>query len=630
MLVTLDFETYYDDDYSLKKLSLEEYIRDPRFEVIGVSIKVGAKPAIWITGTFDQILAALRRIDWSRVSALAHNALFDLAVLAWRFGLVPKFIFDTLAMARGIVGFSTGLSLGVLAVFFNLKRRKGHEVISAKGKRRLDFTPAELAAYGGYCVNDSEIAFELWQILYPITQQAELRLIDWTTRAFTQPGLELDTQLLRAELLAFRQRSAQLLTAAGVTDISILRSDETFASLLLNNGAVPPTKVNTAGVTKWAFSKQDIEFMDLLEHEDELVVALVEARLGSKSSIVESRLQRLLGISQRGLMPVPLQYAGAMASKRWSGTDKINLQNLPRNKYDKVTKQPIYSPLRQAIRAPKGKKLLVADLSQIELRINAWQSGQQDVLDLLANGGDTYSDMASVIYAIIITKAMGKSTHTLERFVGKTTVLGCGYQCGPEKFLHMLKVAARRDGFVLSEETLDFAKRVVYAYRGKNAAIVNFWRMAQNIIPILAHGGTGQLGPYPVHDHKIWLPNGTFLYYPDLRMTHDEKTGNNEWSYLRMRGRNATRAKLYGGKLVENITQAVARVVMSDAMLRILPRYWIYGTVHDELMVQIDEHEDEKAAMAFVEACMTQCPPWAPTIPLACELSTGFHYAEAK
>jgi DNA polymerase len=630
MHITLDFETYYDSDYSLKKLTTEEYIRDVRFEVIGVSIKVDRKPALWISGTFEQIRAALLRIDWSKVSSCAHNSMFDMGILAWRFGIVPMFIFDTLSMARGIVGFSTRLSLATLAIFFDLKSRKGEEVLAAKGKRRADFTPNELANYGRYCCNDTELCFELWEKLMALSQPSELRLIDWTIRAFTQPGLVLDLPLLRHELTQYRARSATLLQTAGVTDIATLRSDETFASLLLNNGAVPPTKVNTAGVTKWAFARSDIEFMDLLEHEDELVVALVEARLGSKSSIVESRLTRLCSIAQRGAMPMPLLYAGAMASKRWSGTDKINLQNLPRNKIDKATKQVIHSPLRAAIRPPPGKKLLVADLSQIELRINAWQAGQQDVLDLLASGGDTYSDMASVIYAIIITKAMGKSTHSLERFVGKTTVLGCGYQCGPEKFLHMLKVAARRDGFVLSDETLDFAKRVVYAYRGKNAAIVNFWKLAQNIIPVLAHGGSGQLGPYAISHNKVWLPNGTFLYYPDLRMTHDEKTGNNEWSYLRMRGRNATRQKLYGGKLVENITQAVARVVMSDAMLRILPRYWIYGTVHDELMVQIDAHEDERAAMDFVEHCMTQCPTWAPGIPLAAELSTGVTYAECK
>lgn len=635
-LVTIDFESFYDDLYSLSKMSTEEYLRDSRFEVIGVSIKVDAGPTKFYTGTHAEIHATLASYQLEQHSVLCHNAMFDVGILTWKFGIKPGFIFDTLGMARGIVGLQTALSLKALAELFNLKSRKTDTVVHMKGRRRLDLSMSEMAAYGVYCVNDSELTFELWQKLYKYTTPSELRLIDWTVRAFSEPRLVLDTELLRRELAAYKVRSQTLLKDCGVTDPSVLRSDDEFARLLLMAGAVPPTKLNKKGETKWAFAKSDLEFMDLLEDDDEKVVALVEARIGQKSSIIESRIARFLGISLRGALPVPLHYAGAAATKRWSGTDKINLQNLPRNKLDKVNLDAagkptiIFSALRQAIRARPGKKLLVMDLSQIELRINAWQSGQQDVLDLLAGGGDTYSDMASVIYGFTIDKAMGKSSHATERFVGKTTVLGCGYQCGSQKFLHMLKVAARRDGFKLVDESQEFADRVVGAYRQKNHQIVQFWYKAQEAIPHLAAGTTFQLGPYKIANHRVYLPNGTTLFFPDLRQAYDEDSGRNEWSYLRVRGRAKTRAKLYGGKLVENITQAVARIVMSDAMLKILDRYWILGTVHDELLIEIDEHEDEVAAKAFVEAMMTACPDWAPGIPLACEGSAGNHYAEAK
>ncbi|MCJ5779134.1 DNA polymerase, partial [Klebsiella pneumoniae] len=172
----------------------------------------------------------------------------------------------------------------------------------------------------------------------------------------------------------------------------------------------------------------DVEFMDLLESDDEAIAALVEARLGLKSSILQSRIERFLSISRRGLLPVPLLYAGATPTRRWSGTDQINLQNLPRSKKGSP------SPLRQAICAPPGYKLVAADLSQIELRANCWQSGQNDVLELLRTGGDTYADMATAVFGYPVHK----DTHPNERFVGKTAVLGCGYQCGAAKFQHML------------------------------------------------------------------------------------------------------------------------------------------------------------------------------------------------
>lgn len=629
-VITLDFETYYDSVFSLSKMTTEEYIRSPMFECIMVSVKVDNAPTRWFSGTRQDTYAWLMQFDWANAIAVAHNAAFDMSILAWHFGIKPKFIADTMSMARGLVGFDTGVSLKTLSEYYNLPTRKGDAVHNMLGVHRNQISPAALQAYAEYCCNDTELCFELFKKLYPLITKSELRLIDWTIRIFSEPQLVLDGVLLAQELAAYQKRSRHLLAECGVTDIAILRSDGDFARLLMQCGVAPPTKQNAANITKWAFARTDIEFMDLLEDPDEHVVALVEARLGSKSSIVESRIRRLLDISTRGALPFPLSYCGAMANKRWSAWDNINLQNLPRNKIDKATNSIIKSPLRAAIRAPQGKKLMVADLSQIELRINCWQAGQNDVLDLLRKGGDSYADMASTIYGYLIDKPMGKSTHTLQRFVGKTTVLGCGYQCGGPKFQHMLKVAARRDGFVLPDESLDYAKQIVDVYRKKNAAIVNFWKLADDALAAMASGVSHQLGPYMISDHKLWLPGGTYLYYPDLRMGTNPETGYNEWTYKRMRGRAMTRSHLYGGKFTENITSAVARIVMSDAMLKIMPVVSIVGTVHDELIMLFNDGDNEEALIRFITSCMTQEPSWAPGIPLACEVSTGFSYAEAK
>lgn len=636
-LVVLDFETFYGPGYGLKELTTEEYIRDSRFETIGFSLKVGDHPAQWYTGDQYYLASILNQIDWSRVVMAAHNCRFDAAILNWRFGLRPAKYLCTMQMARGLVGLDTSCSLEKLGEYFQLSRRKGDEVVKAFGKRRDEFHPTELAQYGLYCENDSEMCRELVDILLPKTLQSEVLLQDWTVRSYVEPKLVLNEQLLLSELQDFRTRKGQLLAACGVNNVEDLRSDDKMAELLVSIGCTPPTKLsprrkNEDGtpLEMYAFAKSDPEFVDLLECDDERVVALVEARLGLKTSIVESRLQRLIGISRRGPMPMPVVYAGATPTRRWAGDEKINVQNFPRNKKDKL------SPLRQAICAPPGKKMAAADLSQIELRVNCWQSGQRDILDALAGGGDTYADMATAAFGFQVNK----KDHPNERFVGKTAVLGCGYQCGGKKFQTMLKVDSRKYGIALNDESFEFADKVVKTFRDKNKRIVDFWYRAGEALANIAYGMDGQIGPYPIKDHKIWLPNGSYLYYPNLRYT--EKEGDNEqgceWTYERMFRRNKIRKKIYGGLLTENITQAVARLFVSDAMLRLETVKYADGrkvfdivfTVHDEIVVLFDEGLDENWVRDTLNWAMTTNPLWAPDLPLACEVGIGYNYAECK
>lgn len=659
-LVIVDFETFYDpaNGYGLKSMTTEEYIRHQWFESIGFSLKVGDAPAVWHTGTFEQQRAVLAQIDWTNTAMAGHNNRFDAAILNWRFGFKPKRYLDTMSMARGLVGLHTSCSLEKLGEFWQLPLKKGHEVVKAAGKRLADFTPTELKDYGSYCVNDTEMCFQLLNIMAPLTLPGEMKLIDWTIRAYVEPKLLLNEQVLRDELAAFLHRRGGLLLKCGVTDIGELRSDDRMAELLGRLGVEPPTKLspkqkNSDGTPKrvWAFSKQDIEFMDLLEDEDEDVVTLVEARLGSKSSIVESRLQRLIGIARRGTMPMPMVYAGATPTRRWSGDDNINVQNFPRNKLTRNPDNTVmldakgdpvidFSPLRRSIMAPPGKKMAAGDLSQIELRVNAWHSGQRDVLDILRLGGDVYSDQATALYGYEVTKKSGKTIHQVERFVGKTTELQCGYQCGGPKFLHSLKVAAKRDGMVLPDTSAEFGQRVVDGYRAKRQRIKQFWYTAGAAIEPLAYGMNAEIGPYPVRDGKIWLPNDSYLYYPDLqyREKDDPNEQGCEWTYQRyMKGR-MMRRKLYGGKLVENITQAVARLFVGDAITRLETLKYNDGrqvfevvfSVHDEIVVLYDEHLSDEYVKDALTWALTTNPHWCPDLPLACEVGIGYNYAECK
>lgn len=648
-LKIIDFETYYDrETYSLSKMTTEEYIRDPRFQVIGFSLIDGNGPVEWVTGDDAYIEQRLRAIDWDNTVQAAHNNRFDGGILGLHYGLHPKFMLDTMSMAMGLIGLKTRVSLEKLAEFFELPIRKGHEVHNMSGLRREDIAPHQMAAYGEYAKTDALICRELLRIMMPKTSREELQLQDWTMRAFTNPQIVLDRHLLEQELIAYRQRRDTLLERVGVADVSVLRSDATFAELLLRLGVQPPMKdspkqKNPDGTPKrvYAFSKQDLAFMDLLEDDDPDVATLVEARLGTKSSMLEGRLLRLIAISKRGPMPVPLNYCGATPTRRWSGDDAINIQNFPRNTYSKTEVNEfgkplmVPSPLRAALTAPRGKKMAAADLSQIELRVNAWQTGQTDVLAILANGGDVYCDQATSLAGKLITKA-----DPVWRFIGKTTELQCGYQCGWAKFQHSLMSAAKREGFTLDDTSDAFCAQVVNGYRTKRDKISGFWRIAHNALQALAFGQTAKLGPYLIRDHAIELPNGLKMYYPNLRQRAKEGEGEIgfEWVYDRIKKGRWTTEKMYGGKLVENITQHVARLFVSDALLRLdTVRYPdgrrvfdIVFTVHDEIVVVYDENLPDEWVIETLTWALTTRSAWAPDMPLACEVSIGRNYSEAK
>jgi hypothetical protein len=404
-IITIDFETYYDKDYSLSKITTEAYVRDPRFEVIGVGIKVNNEPADWYSG--ENVGGFLRPIDYSDKAILCHNTMFDGAILSWHFGIKPKLWLDTLSMARPLHAMTVGGSLKALATYYKLGE-KGDEVVRALGLRRLDFTPEQLSAYGDYCMQDVELTYRLFKEISKGFPTSELLVIDQTLRMFTEPKLMIDTAVLDAHLTAIKDRKRVLLYKLGGEDKAkkILMSNVKFAALLERLGVEPPMKVSpTTGKETYAFAKNDTQFTALLEHDSAAVRALVEARLGTKSTIEETRTQRFTEIAQRGLLPVPLLYYGAHTG-RFSGTDKVNLQNLPRG-----------GALRKALVAPAGYKIVAADSSQIEARLVAYLSGQNDLVQSFREGRDVYSEFATDVYGRKITKG-----DKVERHVGKTCV----------------------------------------------------------------------------------------------------------------------------------------------------------------------------------------------------------------
>ena len=317
-VITLDFETFYDKDYSLSKITMEEYLRDPRFEVIGVSVKEDDGESMWFSGPKKAVQKFLDQFDWGNCILVGQNTVFDAAILAWHFNIKPKRIADTMSMARAKYGATlSSVSLKSLAEFFGVGA-KGDEVIHALGKRRLDFTSEELARYGEYCVNDVELTYDIFCKMAPDFPALEFKLIDLTIRMFTEPTLVLDKQTLVDHLTEVKDRKESLLKRALITKENLM-SGPKLAETLMSLGVVPPMKVSpTTGKSTYAFAKDDEEFKALLEHENPIVQAIVAARLGVKSTLEESRTERFIQIADRGTLPIPLRYYAAHTG-RWGG-----------------------------------------------------------------------------------------------------------------------------------------------------------------------------------------------------------------------------------------------------------------------------------------------------------------------
>jgi DNA polymerase len=611
-VLTIDFETYYDQEYSLSKLTTEEYIRDERFEVIGVSVQAcdssDDSRSTWFSGTAEETKEFLHQYDWGNSVAIAHNAVFDMAILNWRFGLKPARIIDTLSMARAIHGTQVGGSLKALAEHYALGA-KGTEVLDAKGKRRVDFTDEELTAYGRYCKNDSALTYELFKSLmgegFPLV---ELKLVELTVRMFTEPVLEVGTLLLEGHLEELKDKKAALLASVGV-DRGQIMSNPQFAEVLKKLGVTPPVKISLrTGKEAYAFAKTDQEFQDLLEHPNTLVQMLVATRLGVKSTIDETRTERLIQIGSRGTLPIPLKYYAAHTG-RWGGDDKINMQNLPRG-----------SVLKNALLAPHGHVFLDCDSSQIEARTLAWLAGQHNLVDMFARGQDVYKAMAASIY--------GKDPEYVskeQRFVGKQTILGAGYGMGAERFQAQLKSVA---GVELEAAE---CQRIIKVYRLSNPMITRFWADCQSAIQAILSNQSLTLGVgglLVVEGTKgIRLPNGLYLKYPNLRQHIDEHTGKKDFVYDTKKGREIIPTRLYGGKIAENICQALARIIIGYHLSLVSRKLKVVMTVHDAIgcIAPVDKAEE---SMQFIYACMKSVPEWAVGLPLDCEGGYAASYGE--
>ena len=654
-IIVLDFETSWGRAVKLgfSCQTNEEYLRDPRFKAWGLCWKEYGDPlpATWIRG--KDIANWAKDFDWSKTAVIAQNALFDVSILAWVYGCHPAFIFDTLSMGRAVRGVEAGNSLKKMAEDFGLEA-KGQGLASSENY--LDELPFHVEQeLADYCRHDVYLCEEIFNRLSEGYPASELRLIDMTLKMYTQPRLILDQALLFQAIEEERTAREELLARLNVDDAT-LASNPKFADVLVSLGCeVPYKQSKTTGKQTLALAKNDALFQALLHGEKEDVRLVCEARLRVKSTTERTRAQRFLDISSRGPLPVPLAYYGA-GTGRWTASrgSAINMQNLKRASEEKR------SLLREAIMAPEGYVVVAGDLSQIEPRVLGWLSDYDALLNIFRSGEDAYAQFGSQMFNI---PGMTKKSHPDLRQSAKSALLGAGYGLGWASFASQLLVGflgappvrydmafAKKLGvtkeyiekFLAWEDNVEkleaiphtcttkellihaaASKKIIDIYRATAHPVVSFWEMCSGLLETALYGGKEfRYKCLVFRKGEIELPNGMKLLYPDLRREKDDK-GRSQYVY----GPDAT--KLYAGKITNNVTQGVARIVMTDGMLRVSKRYPVVGTVHDELWTLAPEQEADDAK-TWVWQQMTMEPKYMPGIPLNSDVGYHRRYGLAK
>ena len=734
MILTLDWESAFGkhpetgETITLSTLTTEHYVRHPQFRAHGLGVKIDDAPTRYIYKR-QELIKFIKEFPWDEAYVLAHHAHFDLAILSWRCKVKPKCVLDSMSMFRALYPHEP-VGLDNMAKVLGLGE-KGKELETVKDKWQL--TDHEQQILGGYCINDVDLTYQSFLKMKSQIPVSEFQLIDHTVRLFTEPVIQINPIPLIEDFKREKRRKRALLKLCDATKEQ-LASNPTFAQILIDAEVDPPKKLSPSKVKdgrvdpdkvegeaplgllptfkapkkpakrgktadEWrdenlaweiergeirkakdtypwayAFGKDDEKFKMLLDHPDKQVAALVEARMGVKSTIKETRSKRFYKIGKRGSFPVYMNYYGAHTG-RLSGGDKQNAANLPRV----VKGDPDSGALRKSWTAPPGHKFIVRDLGQIEARMLCYIAGQEDMLDVFRSGGDPYCHAASSVYGRVITE-----DDKAERAVGKIVVLGCGYQMGAGKLQESVRVGfmgmpgiifdqsyveqlgvsveaasmrrSYKKGFAyLRDEWLDckplnvgeaehlthcaVTKFLVDGFRTANHKIVEFWQECKNALPYIMAGeeiALGKRGLITTCKNGLRMPNGMLIRYHELRLsTSDEKT----FKYL-SDARKHEWTKIYGGKKTENIVQALSRIVMMDQMMLVEKRMKRMPLLSGEILKVVSSTYDEIIAIApdrladqvyrMMGEEMGRAPEWCADLPLKSSGGYADNYGDCE
>ena len=653
--VVIDFETYYDKEYSLSKITMEKYIRCDKFECIGVAVKIGNNPTHFYKG--ETGIAIIRHIvttTYPNSPVVIQNSAFDAGILAFRYGIHPNFMVDTMVMAKlsGFDRVAGGTSLAKMSAQLEkmgiFSQVKGNEVHNMLGVHAGDMTPRQWQAYGDYCKLDVDLTHSLYMYMIDKVPVSELIMSDITTKMYTKPMFDIDVPLLEQYAVRLEtERDEMLERIAGQlgfndnkTLLSNLRSSKKFVAIL--------ERLNVTVPMKWsekkqemipAVSKTDTEFLDLLEHDDALVRTLVETKLGTMSSLAQTRTENFLDIASRGLFPVALRYASAHTG-RYGGGDgngakgSTNVQNLPKRTGD--------TTLRKSLRAKDGHVVIATDSTQVELRVNSLIACQQDAIDVFTSGRDPYVDMATAIFnrpydeIYHEAKVVGSKEGKKMRNLGKEVCLAGGYGMSANTFRERMNLAGQAEASQMADD-------LITAYRAKNYKIVQFWRECDRVLKVMYAGGSCWFGGpdnnlfyadgssvfHGVKIPSIRFPNGTYLYYQNLRIERGDN-GREQFVYDQFKGRAWVPNRVWGSLFDENLTQKLAFDILKWQAIEIAKAgVPVNLNVHDEWVSVVPRDQAPQAVVVHYTA-MKSVPDYIPQGLLDCEVDVGLTYADLK
>jgi hypothetical protein len=609
-IIVLDYESYFGDDWTLKKLTTEEYIRGPKFEAqcLGFkSLTTGAEGCI----PQKEIASFLRGINPQTTAVIHHHAQFDGLISAHHYDWVPAFYFDTLVMARIVYGQRIRVGLDALGKKFGLTP-KSVPYQKVRNKHWAEMSSSLKAEHMEGATDDCRAAGELFKLLLPLVPRLELEASDMTTRLYTEPRLIGDATEFRRIHEAEITRKTALLEELGLQRKDI-NSNAKFIEILEHFGIEPDYKQGKNGLIP-AFAKTDDFMQDMLTCGDDVLEVLAETRLATRSSINETRAKRMAEMSDRGAGTMPVyQHHAKTQTLRPTGGDKMNWVNLPRK-----------GPLRGALKAPAGHKLVVVDLSAIELRVFLYEAGQLDILARIADGADIYAEEASAYHGRLITRDDPE-----ERGTFKQVILSGQYGSGAKRLQATLKSGGYGPRVFITDAE---AAAMKVHYRARFDKARPFWKRCEAALERMCWGDGADDKPMQFSNHCVLTagkithqPTGCYMNYEHLFyqdhpvLSEDGKRVICDEGYNLQKGENWFE-RIWGSKFTADYIQWLSRIIFTEKCLFLRERYGLVPslTVYDEVVVVVDEAQAEDA-LAKIEAVFRESPSWAIDLPLDCE-----------
>lgn len=664
--LVLDFETYFDQDYSLKKMSIIEYITDPHFEFTGLGIKINTEESTFIPG--PKVVWAIERLQkkfggsFHNATVAVKNSKFDILILTKKFDLYPPYVIDVEDLSRY---YDSRMShkLKDLAKLFKLKAKGDTNQFKGQHCTEIDWL-----AMKEYCLGDVEIEYELFKILLPMLDnpEIELPLMQHTLNLYLKPTFNLDHDLAKKihnemdnsldQDIKKVEWILKYTTKTKKTIEDILRARSIFPKILadvLPEGEKVPMKTGKKQMIP-ALAQEDVAFQLLLAHSDEKVRNLCKAKAACASwPLHQAKVQSLIRQTEcfgNGIH-IPIKYYGAHTG-RWSGTQKWNPLNLGGKGRGKPI-HPLIGKVRHTLLAPEGYTLLIADSAQIEARELAWVSGQNNLVKGFSDGQDIYSTFATRLFGEEVRKPTdGDSPEaakilTIRRGFGKDAILGCGYGMGTNTFFDRCRQnATLRPLFDSGEYDWDFINKLIKTYRTTYAQIPKFWKTIEKCFRWVTkypnevmtyfidedgkpHMGQKKLDFILENKNRqhcgtlnfwkegsttiIQLPSGRRLFYRYATVDKDGKI-----KYIH--------GYLWGGTITENIIQAICRDLLAGWLLE-CERQGIRIILHtyDELVGCVPEFNAKENLQKMINI-MNTGPDWAAGLPLDTEGEISSHF----